>query len=170
MNKKSPFVILLMLVICGICYCWFQEEGEVQAAEAPQRLVRIDLLKGEKATLPPPSRNIFSRRLTTSGTQDLNVANPQSGSAQPQTEAGADAGATAVEQAAVAAVDLKYIGYILSGEEVVGLVVYAGETTAVEKGDWIDDRFRVNSISREEISILGPDTKEKIFSLEGDQL
>lgn len=168
MNNTIVRVLLLLIIGGGVCLGWPQTEEEEKAADISRKLVRIDLLMKEKAELAPPMRNIFIPGRQTNTGQSFDPEKLRSTMEQLKEQGGTDPDSQAVQGELTAAVDLKYIGYIRSGSEIIGLITYLGETIAVSRGDWIDDSFRVKDISVDEISVLGPDSKEKIFSLEGE--
>ncbi|MFC2157633.1 hypothetical protein ACFLT9_07350 [Acidobacteriota bacterium] len=168
MNNTIARVLLLLIIGGGVCLGWSQSGEEVKAAEISRKLVRIDLLLKEKAELVAPNRNIFIPSPRNVGGQSVKSGSLSQAGTVPSVESGTDPDSQTAQEELTAAVDLKYIGYIRSGSEIIGLITYLGETLAVSKGDWIDDSFRVKDISVNEISILGPDSKEKIFSLEGE--
>ena len=48
------------------------------------------------------------------------------------------------------------------------LIVYQGETLAVEEKDILDSRITVGAITPDEIELVGPDSQIKKYSFEGD--
>ena len=64
--------------------------------------------------------------------------------------------------------NLRYLGYVLSGRKTVGLIVFGGEALAVVEGDVITEGYTIGRVSPEEIEVLGPDQEPLMFSLEGE--
>jgi hypothetical protein len=128
----------------------------------PRDLIRMDLLTKEKGKNTPPRRNIFSLHNVQSSPalQRMSEAKRKQEAAKRARE----------EQARNDTLSLRYIGYVNSARNTVGLVIYEGEVFAVVRGDILDEGVEVVSISVKEIEILGPDSKKRRFPLEEDEL
>ncbi len=62
--------------------------------------------------------------------------------------------------------NIKYIGYVVSCEKIVALIIIDGNALAVEKGETISEGAKVGEITPEEIEIIGPDSEKRKYSLE----
>ncbi|MBN1225106.1 MAG: hypothetical protein JXB23_17790 [Candidatus Aminicenantes bacterium] len=137
------------------------QDARGQAAEM-ESLIRMDLLRGEKKTLPPPRRNIFTAGKKKNEFQESDdeffgeSGTMEEGKSPPQ-----------IEQA-FSALDLRYIGYVRSGERMVALVIYQGEALAVAEGEEIESGVTIGKILPGEIEITGPDSEPSKFFLEGE--
>ncbi len=65
--------------------------------------------------------------------------------------------------------NLKYVGYVVSGEKIMALVIFQGQARAVGKDEMLSEEFRVKRVTKEEIEIFGPGSKTIIFTLEGER-
>jgi hypothetical protein len=125
--------------------------------------IRMDLLSGEKEPVPTPGRNIFTVRNT-------RVAEELSPEAleERMEEIRASQNTKVQRDNAMSSLNLRYLGYVLSRQKIVGLVVFRGEALAVMEGDLITEDFTVSRISPDEIEVLGPDQEPMMFSIEGE--
>ena len=71
------------------------------------------------------------------------------------------------EWASLSDLNIRYIGYIVSDEKIVALIIFDGNTLAVEKGEMINKKVKVGKITPEEIEFIGPDSEKRKYSLEG---
>lgn len=71
--------------------------------------------------------------------------------------------------ASLLALNIKYIGYIVSCEKIVALIIIDGNALAVEKGEIISEGAKVGEITPEEIEIMGPDSEKRKYSLEREK-
>lgn len=120
-------------------------------------------MKKEKA-LEPPLRNIFTpHRIRNARTEfetissQKNILNKKKGS-ELQIR----------NQDSVLDFDLRYIGFIKSGKKIVALIVFDGESLAVEKGELISEGVEIGEITIMDIEVIGPDSNRRKFSLEGE--
>lgn len=118
----------------------------------------------EEKTLEPPLRNIFTpHRIRSAGTEfetissQKNTLNKKKGS-ELQIR----------NQDSVLDFDLRYIGFIESGKKIVALIVFDGESLAVEKGELISEGVEIGEITIMDIEVIGPDSNRRKFSLEGE--
>lgn len=136
-----------------------QKKGPEESGK--KSLIRKELLLREKRELGTPRRNIFSLRRSASREIGANTVklryNPQKNEARPE------GGGSPLP------LNIRYIGYIVSHEKIVGLIVFRGNAIAVEKGEVISEGVTVGEISLVEIEIIGSDSQKRRYSLEGDQ-
>lgn len=123
-------------------------------------LIRKELLLKERGKLGVPRRNIFSPRTPGRRETEENRAklhqNPQEITSLPK------------EAVSSLPLNIKYIGYIVSREKIVGLIVFRGDALAVEREEVISEGVRVGKITQEEIEIIGSDSQKRKYSLEGE--
>ncbi len=167
MHNNRCWIFTCVIVVC----CAFLLFGGIQ--EEPQKsepvkssedsFIRMDLLSAEKKPMPPPERNIFSVRNTRAAEEfspeaiEERMKEIRSG---PNTQSENENSAPSL--------NLRYLGYVLSGRKTVGLVVFNGEALAVMEGELLTEGYTIGRINHEEIEILGPDSKPVMFSLEGE--
>jgi len=141
-----------------------------KAPSTAQGLIRIDLLQKEELPLEPPLRNIFAPHRSQSprdragqgrrpgeGPGDLpGGENPEGVEEElrPETEA--------------VSWNLRYLGYVISSERTVAVVVFQGETMAVKPGEIIAEGVTILKITPDEIVYQGPDDLSRTVSLEGE--
>ncbi|MFB0565578.1 MAG: hypothetical protein ACETWK_07865 [Candidatus Aminicenantaceae bacterium] len=126
-----------------------------------ENLIRKNLLFEKSEKLNPPVRNIFSpHNKSISGvpfiSEEIRVKpNVISSESMEETSEGIP--------------EIRYIGYIDSGQKIIGLIIFKDETLAVEEGEIVTGEMKVGRISPKEIEILGPNSKIWKFSLEGGE-
>jgi len=162
---KIRFGRLLGLALLGAAVLGEQagQEGvpkEKEQAVALESYIRMDLLRAEKKPLPPPRRNIFNARETEIEEADDEFFG-ESETIEERTPV------SPIEQK-TPALDLRYIGYVRSGERMVALVIFQGEALAVAEGEQIEEGVTVSKILPEEIEVTGPDSEPSTFFLEGE--
>jgi hypothetical protein len=123
-------------------------------------LIRKELLLKEKKELQPPRRNIFSPR-------KAELRQPESeGIGMPE---GLQKNAESIgSEAARAPLSLSYIGYIISGEKIIALIVLEGDILYVEKGDMIGEGIKIGEVTPAEIEVIGPGSEKKKYLIQGD--
>lgn len=164
--KFNRFFVFFLLFFLGAFFCLAgktESRREKSSQENLERsLVRKELLIKEKKKLAPPKRNIFSLQNysfenRTEDTAGVNL--PRGGTqARPQEERAESA----------LALDLRYIGYIDSGQKIVALVIFEGEALAVEAGEMITQDVKVEKITQEDIVVVGLDAQQRTYALEGE--
>jgi Tfp pilus assembly protein PilP len=152
----------------GVVFFWtaegrFQEEDQSQ--ERNPSFIKIRLLLRDIKKLDFPKRNIFSPQALRDEMSGLR--NPREGVSflqqSPQTE-------DRIESLSPdTTMNLRYIGFVKSGKKIIALVDFEGEETAVEEGDVISEGVTVGKITYQEIIIIGPDSRQMKFSLEGEK-
>jgi hypothetical protein len=126
-------------------------------------LIRKDLLLREKIELGNPVRNIFTlRRSVTREIQRSPVELQQS--QQQNSNFPNKLGASSSLP-----VNIRYIGYVISDNKMVGLIVFEGNALAVERGELISDGVKIGKITSEEIEIVGSDSQKRRYYLEGEK-
>jgi hypothetical protein len=162
MRAKTPLACLALFLFAALLLCGQEETPKKKdVGEGEEKsLVQKDLLLKERKGLQPPLRNIFSPRrtgLNPSGSKGLGVLqglqkNPGPVGPEPSR----------------AALNLSYIGYIVSGEKIIALIVLEGDILYVEKGDMIQEGIRIGEITASEIEVIGPGSEKKKYLIQGD--
>jgi hypothetical protein len=126
-------------------------------------LIRKDLLLRDKIELGNSVRNIFTLRRSVRREIQRNpvelLQNQQQNSNLPN-KLGASSSLP---------VNIRYIGYVISAEKMVGLIVFEGNALAVERGELISDGVKIGRITTEEIEIIGSDSQKRRYYLEGEK-
>jgi hypothetical protein len=131
----------------------------------------MDLLERAKSETGLPTRNIFAPRQASAVPATISQGNqsplpsPNLPSDHPQTAGQGDT----EPQAAVFSIDLRYIGFVVSPQKVIALIVFQGQTLAVAEGEVISEGIRVGKITKEQFEVILPDSSKRSFSLEGDE-
>lgn len=163
---KTKYFILAFLFLS----LSFMGEGTEQEEKSVDRegkkmekppLVRIDLLDWKEEKLKPPARNIFSSSL--SSFEPSHPVEKESMTHPPAQEENAPS------TPSPSFIRLRYVGCVFSGEKIVGLVIFEGETLAVEKGDSLTSKFQVKEITPQKIVVQGSDSHKKSYPLEGEE-
>jgi hypothetical protein len=162
MRAKTPLACFVLFLFAVSLLCGQKEtpkKRDVGEGEG-KSLVQKDLLLKEKKGLQPPLRNIFSPRRTGLGPSELKgVGIPQSLQKNP---------GTVGPEPSHASLNLSYIGYIVSGEKIIALIVLEGDILYVEKGDIIQEGIRIGEITASEIEVIGPGSEKKKYLIQGD--
>lgn len=166
-NNILRTVLLCVFGLAFICLALGAEK--VKGASTTGSFIRMDLLRKKTEKQKKPVRNIFMPGSRMSSGLFVGRYTEPGSSTLPGRKTAAETGLLAASQSQFQGLELQYIGYVYSGEKIVALVKYKNEAFAVEKDEWIDERFRVEKITRTEITILGPDSQTRVFSLEGEQ-
>jgi hypothetical protein len=166
-NNLRRSVCVVFLGWAFLLLGWPQEKApETEPLKkSAESFIRMDLLLVEKKPLPPPKRNIFtvgqeevrgeiSPEILQKRFEEMGIERDQN--SQPQGENPAPS------------LNLRYLGYVLSGAKIVGLIVFEGEAMPVVEGDEISEGITVGRISPDEIEVFGPDSKPVKFSIEGE--
>lgn len=158
------FFILFLSV--GLCVGAAEEklQKEKPGEKGRKSLIRKELLLQERGELGPTRRNIFSP--WDSGKKEPGPTGPNRAGFQQNLQ---DIEAISSEMDSPLPLNIRYLGYILSGENTVALIIFAGNAQAVEEGDMISEGVRVEKITPEVIEIMGRDSKKRRYSLEGEE-
>ena len=160
---RSAFFILFLSIGLSV---WAGEEklqNKGIEKEGGKSLIRKDLLLREKTELRNPVRNIFTlRRSVRREVQRSPVELPQS---QQQNSSFPNKS----RSSSFLPVNIRYIGYVISDNKMVGLIVFEGNALAVERGELISDGVKIGKITTEEIEIVGSDSQKRRYYLEGEK-
>ncbi|UCC38247.1 MAG: hypothetical protein JSV96_10385 [Candidatus Aminicenantes bacterium] len=167
--KFEKTLTTTLIFFLGVSLCLSASGDFLQKKKAQEKeiksLIRKELLLKERKKLEPPRRNIFSPRI--SGSLE---ANPDAlRFEQNRSEGSSETSSTSSENRPLPSLNIRYIGYIHSGERIVGLIIFEGDAVAVEKGEMISAGVEIGKITREEIEIIGPNSEIKKYSLEGEK-
>jgi hypothetical protein len=167
MNSKNKRICAGVLVVfcTSLLFARIQEKPQKTelARDNADSFIRMDLLSAEKKPMPPPKRNIFT---VGSGSAEAELS-PEVLEARMEEIRNSQSTQTQGEEM-LSSLNLKYLGYVLSGRKIVGLIVFEGEALAVVEGDLITEGYTVGRISPEEIEVFGPDSEPEMFSIEGE--
>ena len=159
----SAFFILILSI--GLCIWAGEEKLQSKGLErsGEKSLIRKDLLLREKVEIGNPVRNIFApRRSARSEIQRDPVSLKQSQQKDPTPSNNYEASSSLP-------VNIRYIGYVISADKMVGLIVFEGNALAVESGEVISDGVKIGKITIEEIEIVGSDSQKRRYYLEGER-
>jgi hypothetical protein len=159
----SAFFILFLSI--GLCI-WAREEilqKKVLEKDGEKSLIRKDLLLREKIQLGNPTRNIFTLRRSAGGTIERNRVKPQQNQQRNTTLPNTREASSSLP------VNIRYIGYVLSDDKMVALIVFEGNALAVERGEVISEEVKIGKITPEEIEIVGSDSQRRRYYLEGER-
>lgn len=160
---RSAFFILFLSM--GLSVWAGEEKLQKKGLEAggEKSLIRKDLLLREKLELGNPIRNIFTLRRSVSREIQRNPVELQQ-SQQQDSNLPNKLGASSSLPA-----NIRYIGYVISDNKMVGLIVFEGNALAVERGELISDGVKIGKITTEEIEIVGSDSQKRRYYLEGEK-
>jgi hypothetical protein len=169
MKIRLGIPVLIFLFAAGPLYPGGLRQKDVeklQEKEAHKSLIRKDLLASLDKDLIPPKRNIFTRRR--SGAIPGAVSSPEGFQAfqPPRQNESAERQDTAGEKTRL---NVKYIGYVQSGNRVVALIILEGEIFAVETGDVLERGVTIGSITPTEIEVIDKGSEPIRVNLEGEK-
>lgn len=160
---RSAFFILFLSIGLSV---WAGEEKlqkkglETRGAKS---LIRTDLLLREKIELGNPVRNIFTLRRSVSREIQRNPVELRQNQQQKPTLPNRHVASSSLP------VNIRYIGYVISDNKMVGLIVFEGNALAVENGEVISEEVKIGKITTEEIEIVGSDSQKRRYYLEGEK-
>ena len=159
-NKKF---IASIITFCFLYLSFFSiaktDSSKQEPEEKVKSLVRKDLLKIKREDPKLPGRNIFtpqSRRMNEEVVESFEI----SPGLQEETSSEARNNSFSF--------DLRYIGYINSGQKMVALIIFEGVAIAVQRGEKISEHYIVGEITTDKIVIIGPSGEKKQIPLEGE--
>jgi hypothetical protein len=155
----SAFFILFLSIGLSI---WAGEE-KLQKKGLEKGLIRKDLLLREKMELGNPVRNIFALGRSVSREIERNPVKLRQNQQQNPTLPGK------YEASSSLPLNVRYIGYVISDDKMVALIVFEGEALAVESGEVISEGVKIGKITPEEIEIVGSDSQKRRYVLEGER-
>ena len=169
--RKYLSFFLVLLLSTGLCLIARGDKEEVKEAvkknsgDVPGKsLIRKDLLFEKREKLSQPRRNIFSplaERQTQAETLSQELGIGQEASSQSREDSGA--------YSDEAKPDLRYLGYVKSGQKIIALVIFEGEALAVVEGEMISGEIRIGKVTPEEVELIGASSQKWKYSLEGEE-
>ncbi|NIO48085.1 MAG: hypothetical protein GTN73_01405 [Candidatus Aminicenantes bacterium] len=160
---RTAFFILFLSI--GLCIWAGEEKLQNKGLEkgGERSLIRKDLLSREKVELGSTVRNIFTLRRSVSREIERNQVILQQNQQQHPTLPGT------YEASPSLPVNIRYIGYVISDDKMVALIVLEGNALAVERGEVISEGVKIGKITPEEIEIVGSDSQKRRYYLEGEK-
>lgn len=142
--------------------------AKAAAEKGVKSLIQRDLLNLKRAEAALPKRNIFAPRFGPSRPNE--TAGAAETPAAPSISRGDEAMENQDQASAppVITVNLRYIGFIVSSQRLVALVVFQGQAIAVVEGDVVGEGIRIGKVGRDEVEVVLPDSSTRTFSLEGE--
>lgn len=165
--KAKNLILVGFIFSLSVAFCFGLEKGKgqekIQEKAETKSLIRKDMLLRNRKDLKPPRRNIFTPRKSRIRSAEYDLQ---------QSEAGPDATSRTASEGTISGINLnlRYIGYIDSGKKIVAVIIFQGKALAVEKGDVIAEGANIGKITHGEIEIIGPDSKARKYSFEGEEL
>ncbi len=171
MKTKFFVFVLIFLYASSVLYPGLSSQGEkveVQEKKEKRSLIRKELLVPPDKSLPPTKRNIFTRGRPQAGMNAGEIS--PSGNFQ-ETEGINFPGQPKQkeETAEKIRIDVKYIGYVRSGERVVALILLEGKTYAVESGDVLEAGMTIGKITPDDMEIFDQSSESIRINLEGEK-
>lgn len=167
MKAKKIVPVSLIVLLCTSFWLGAQQENAKKKNDPEKEvksLIKKDLLFKKRKKLDPPRRNIFSTRRS-------EIRNTKINPVVPERDAQKDAQklkALITERISSRPLNIRYVGYIVSGEKIVALIFFEENVLAVEEGEVIAEGVEVEKITPVEIEITGPDSKKRKYPLEGE--
>ncbi len=159
--KEITSAFFIFFLSIGLCI-WAGGE-KLQKKGLEKGLIRKDLLLREKMELGNPVRNIFTLRKSVSREIERNPVKLRQNQQQNPTLPGK------YEASSSLPLNIRYIGYVISDDKMVALIVFEGDALAVEKGEIISEGVKIGKITPEEIEIIGSDSQKRRYYLEGER-
>jgi Tfp pilus assembly protein PilP len=169
--RKYLFFFLVVLLSANLWVTAKGEKSELQEVvkknskdAAGKSLIRKDLLFEKREKLSPPRRNIFSplaegQVQAETLPQEVGISQKGSSPSREDSEVYSDG----------AKPDLRYIGYVKSGQKIIALIFFEGEALAVEESEMISAGLRVGKVTSEEIELIDASSQKWKYSLEGEE-
>jgi hypothetical protein len=166
-NLLAEFAALLLTLGPSMNWGHSQPENMTIEDKSVQRLVRLDLLNLSREETSPPKRNIFTPASSAARTPAADVAAAGLSEDPFQAEQG---GTPAVQAQGppTLTVNLRYVGFVVSSDRCVALIILEGQAVAVTEGEVVAEGLRVGKITTEEIEVVLPDSSVRKYSLEGE--
>ncbi|MGD8538849.1 MAG: hypothetical protein PVI66_09030 [Candidatus Aminicenantes bacterium] len=167
MHNKNLWIYTFVIVVCcaSLLFAVDQETPQKPKSETvgADSFIRMDLLTAEKKPMPTPKRNIFTQK----SAAVFEGLSPEAIEKKIE-EARGTTDSPAQGENSISPLNLRYLGYVLSGRKVVGLIVFRGEALAVVEGELIAEGFTIGRINPDEIEVLGSDREPMMFPIEGE--
>ena len=165
MKAKKIVPVSLIVLLCTSFWLGAQQENAKKKNDPEKEvksLIKKDLLFKKRKKLDPPRRNIFSTRRSEIRNTKINPVVPEKDTQELK------ALITETERISSRLLNIRYVGYIVSGEKIVALIFFEENVLAVEEGEVIAEGVVVEKITPVEIEITGPDSKKRKYPLEGE--
>ncbi len=163
--KEITSAFFILFLSTGLSIWAGEEKLQKKALEkgGEKSLIRKDLLVREKIELGNPVRNIFTLRRSVSREIERNPVklwqNQQQNPTLPNK----------YEASSSLPLNIRYIGYVISDDKMVALIIFEGDALAVESGEVISEGVKIGEITPEEIEIVGSDSQKRRYYLEGEK-
>lgn len=174
MHFRQFLFFFLVILWTGFCLAANGEEIEANKVDqtakkisedaGERNLIRKDLLSKRKEKLSPPRRNIFSPQAV--GTAQAESPPDETGISQKAPFSSREDSERDSEETKP---DLKYLGYVKSGQRITALIFFEGEALAVVEDEMIRVGMRIGKVTSEEIELIGADSQKWKYSLEGEE-
>ena len=167
--QVSLFLFVLSLLFPGTSLQ--DEKQKIQEKKDRKSLIRKELLLMEEKPLSPPKRNIFTRkRANMIGNEfDASFDFQVPGQGQTPEQPGQPEQPEQIESDIQdVQVDVRYIGYVKSGDKVVALIIFENEIYAVETGDVLGMGVTIGEITPDDLEIIDRGAEPKRVILEGE--
>ncbi len=161
--KAKEIMLAFFILFLSIGLSIWAGEEKLQKKALEKGLIRKDLLLREKMELGNPVRNIFTLRRSVSREIERNLVKLRQNQQQNPTLPGK------YEASSSLPLNVRYIGYVISDDKMVALIVFEGDALAVEKGEVISEGVKIGEITPEEIEIIGSDSQKRRYYLEGER-
>ncbi len=163
MKAKKIVPASLIVLLCTSFWLGAQKENAKKKSDPEKEvksLIKKDLLFKKRKKLGPPRRNIFSARKSEIRNTKVNPDVPEKDTQKLRD--------LITERISSGPLNIRYVGYIVSGEKIVALIFFEENVLAVEEGEVIAEGVEVEKITPVEIEIIGPDSKKRKYPLEGE--
>jgi len=161
--RSIGFSLVVFLFFTAFISSQNKNQEKTEEKRPPVSLIRKDLLSLDIKKLDPPKRNIFTPN--SSGGQAIDEFGDMNIGQQAEQQ---NLGALGAELSSVRALGFRYIGYVKSGQKITALILFEGEALAVDVGEEIAEGVSISKITREDITVIGPDQEPRTFPLEGE--
>jgi hypothetical protein len=168
-NKRGIYLFLALAFFGGLAIDGAAQKAKKRgeaAMDLERSFIRKELLVPKKGEIPPPSRDIFSPRASFAPNVPLTPTGtipPPGNSEQPPDEGSSVPPAPPEPQ-----INLAYVGFVRSPAKMIALVLYEGQPMAVAEGEEIVPGFKIEKVGTSQLDIIGPDSKRKSFSRQGE--
>lgn len=163
MKAKKIVPASIIILLCTSFWLGAQKENSKKKSD-PEKgvisLIKKDLLFNKRKKLGPPRRNIFSAHKPEIRNTKVNPVVPEKDTQELK--------ALITERISSRLLNIRYVGYIVSGEKIIALIFFEEIVLAVEEGEVIAEGVEVEKITPVEIEITGPDSKKRKYPLEGE--
>jgi len=145
------------------------ETGKSQDIQARKSLIRKELLQQPEKTLSPPKRNIFTRQRGNRIMDELSPAEALETPGQRPIPGQPEVLGQSQPPVDEFRADVKYIGYVRSGDRIVALIIFANEIYAVQSGDVLERGLTIGEITPDDMEIFDGGPEPRRIILEGEK-